>query len=322
MQQPDFWHRPAGVRSALLAPLALIWAKMTARRIASVEPVKIGIPVICIGNLTLGGTGKTPTVCALAQRLQAKGRIVHLLSRGYRGEMSGPVLVDLEKHTAKDVGDEPLLLAGFAPVWVSKDRVAGAQAAAQAGADVIIMDDGFQNPKLAKDLSLVVVDGITKFGNGKVVPAGPLREPVRVGLKRADLILSIGGPLEREKNWPDIPLVTGYLQQLETGMDWQGLNVVAFAGIGRPEKFFLSLKNAGANIVQTRSFPDHATYPRPLVERMISEAKTKQAQLVTTEKDAVRLPADLRRQIIVFPVRLQLEDWQPVDDALARIGLS
>ena len=322
MQQPAFWHRPAGIWAWMLAPLSWIWAWATARRMAATTPQSAGIPVICVGNLTVGGTGKTPTVCAIAGRLQARGINVHVLSRGYGGSMDGPVQVDPVGHSTADVGDEPLLLSAFAPVWVAKDRLAGAHAAKVAGADVIVMDDGFQNPGLVKDFSVIVVDGPTGFGNRKVMPAGPLREPIAVGMARADAVLCIG--VARKIDTPDLdklPMVGGTLEPLETGMQWPGLNALAFAGIGKPEKFFTTLRAAGANIVGTQSFPDHAEYPRILVERLLAEAKAKSAQLVTTEKDAVRLPPDLRRQVLVFPVRLQLDDWSILDAAFDRLGL-
>jgi len=239
-------------------------------------------------------------------------RNVHVVSRGYGGSEAGPIRVNEANHRADQVGDEPLLLSAFGPVWVSKDRAAGAKAAKAAGADIILLDDGFQNPSLTQTLSILVVDAETGFGNGRVIPAGPLREPIEAGLARADALIAIG-PLKARDDFfqrqkISIPTVQAELKPLQTGMDWKDLNVIAFAGIGRPQKFYDSLENAGANIVSTRSFGDHAPYRADLLKRLLSEAKAKNAQLVTTEKDAVRLPNEMRSQVLTFPVRLQFDD--------------
>lgn len=236
--------------------------------------------------------------------------------------------MDLRRHSAAQVGDEPLLLSAFAPVWVSTDRAAGARAAEDAGAEVLILDDGFQNPDVAKDLSLVVVDAHAGFGNGMCLPAGPLREPVGKGLKRADLLLSIGEPAAQQTftaRWGDrpggLPRVTGALSPLATGMDWQGMRAFAFAGIGRPGKFFATLKQAGVELAATRALADHQPLSPALLARLSREADSLGAQLVTTEKDAARLPPDWRGRVLSFPVRLQLEDWAPIDARLGELGL-
>jgi tetraacyldisaccharide 4'-kinase len=281
--------------------------------------------VICVGNLTAGGAGKTPTVAALVGRLAARGVAAHVVSRGHGGSLEGPVRVDERRHAAADVGDEPLLLAAFAPTWIGRDRAAAARAAAAAGAQAIVMDDGFQNPSLAKDLSIVVVDAATGFGNGRVMPAGPLREPVADGLGRADLVLAIGPPQARSRfaaRWPALaalPMAGGTLAPLPTGMDWSGLRAVAFAGIGRPEKFYDTLRNLGAELVATHGFADHARYDARILARLATEAKAKGAQLVTTEKDAARLPPAFRPNVLVLPVRLELDDWSAIDAALVGI---
>jgi len=215
------------------------------------------------------------------------------------GGWRGPVRVEGGVHRAADVGDEPLLLAAFAPVWVGRDRVAAARAAVAAGAQAILLDDGLQNPGLAKDVAIVVVDAATGFGNGRVAPAGPLREPVAAGLARADLVLALGEPVDRTRllhDWPELaarPVVAGRLAPLATGMPWRGLRAVAFAGIGRPEKFFATLRAQGAELVAAHGFPDHMPYATRLLQRMEAEARAARAQLVTTEKDAVRLPPRL-----------------------------
>lgn len=324
MQAPRFWARPPeapGWQAHLLAPLAWIWRAVTRRRMARPPDVRLSVPVICVGNLTAGGAGKTPTVIALVERLKARGRAVHVVSRGYGGRLVGPVEVDPRRHGADEVGDEPLLIAAFAPVWVARDRAEAGRAAVAAGAEVVVMDDGFQNPGLAKDLSIVVVDA-WGFGNGRVMPAGPLREPVGEGLARAGAVLAIGTDTARERlmeDWPELaglPLLAGRIAPLATGMDWQGLRALAFAGIGRPEKFFATLEGLGAEVVARHGLPDHAPFAPALLTRLEAEARAKRAQLVTTEKDAVRLPAAFRSKVLVLPVRLELADQSALDRLL------
>ncbi len=325
MRAPGFWHERPGVLSGLLSPLGTLYAAGTARRLAGGTRARVGAPVICVGNINAGGTGKTPTAIALAQRLSARGVAVQAVTRGYGGSSDGPVRVLERTHTARQVGDEALLLAAFVPTWVAKDRLDGAKAAVEAGADCILLDDGFQNPALAYDLSLVVVDAWRGFGNGKVIPAGPLREPVGVGLARADMVLSIGPEPAQTRftmAWGKhikIPHLTGSLQPLATGLPFQDLRVVAFAGIGHPEKFFQTLSAMGANLLATHALADHQPLSDSLMARLLRDAAMRGAQVVTTEKDAVRLPPALRSQVMTVPVRLDLNDWGPLDAALNRI---
>ncbi|MFO1144471.1 MAG: tetraacyldisaccharide 4'-kinase [Amaricoccus sp.] len=330
MRAPAFWSNPPdrpGLLARLLAPLAWMWTRAARRRLARGVPLRLPVPVICVGNVTVGGSGKTPTVIALVERLRARGIEAQVVSRGHGGSLEGPVRVDPGRHTAAEVGDEPLLLAAFAPVWIGRDRAAAGRAAAEAGAQAVVMDDGLQNPALAKDLSIVVVDAGFGFGNGRVMPAGPLREPVAEGLARADLLLVIGDPEacgRFRSAWPEAaaaPVAAGTLAPLRTGMDWRGSRVLAFAGIGRPEKFFATLHALGAEVIAAHAFGDHAPYDGRILARLAADAQGLGAQLVTTEKDAARLPASFRSQVLVLPVRLELDDWTRLDAGLARIGL-
>ena len=327
MRAPDFWWRPPerpGWPARLLAPAAALWRLGARRRGRGAAPCRAPVPVICVGNLTAGGAGKTPMVAALVQRLVAAGRDVHVVARGYGGREPGPRRVDPARDTHRAVGDEALMLAALAPVWVARDRAAGVRAAAAAGAGLVLMDDGFQNPHVAKDLSILVVDAGQGFGNGRLIPAGPLREPVAGGLARAGIVVLVGEPAEREAavaRWPALAgAVPARLVPVETGLPLAGERVVAFAGIGRPEKFFATLRGLGAELVRAEPFADHADFPEPVLRRLLREARAGDAMLVTTEKDAVRLPAAFRREVMVVQVRLEPEDWARIDHSLAALA--
>jgi len=337
LSTPRWWYeRGASARQgsmpavrALLTPVSWIWAAVTARRIARTVPSDPGVPVICVGNLTVGGTGKTPVVRALAQRLAARGKTVHLLSRGYGGRLKGPIRVDPATHTAADVGDEPLMLARDYPVWVARDRAAGAKAAAEAGAQAIVMDDGHQNPSVRKALSLVVVDGETRndewpFGDGRVFPAGPMREPLAAGLARADAVVML---LPSDLPQAD-PELTAMLRgpallkaHLRATTPPPAGPQVGFAGIGKPWKVERALKAAGCDLADFAPFPDHAPYDEATLKRLADRAAVFGAGLVTTEKDWARLPPAWRTRVTAWPVAAVFDDEPALDALLAKAGL-
>ena len=304
-----------------LLPLAAGYILAGRLRWALSRPWRADIPVVCAGNLVAGGAGKTPLAMALASWFIATGRAVHFLTRGYRGRHHGPVRVDTASHTFRDVGDEALLLAGMAPTWVARDRPAGARAAQDAGAEIIIMDDGFQNPSLHKDLSLIAIDGGYGFGNGLVLPAGPLREPLATGFARADAAVIIGR--DREGAAGRIPPGLAVLQaRLTPGPEAEelaGKPLVAFAGIGRPDKFFESLRALGCELLDAVPFPDHHVYKPDEVMWLVEMAAAVGSKPVTTLKDYVRLPEEARPMVDTLSVTLEWADEAALDALLSAI---
>jgi tetraacyldisaccharide 4'-kinase len=331
MRAPEFWAR-LGLVPALLAPLGAVVGAAGAARRRAVKPWRAPVPVICVGNLVAGGAGKTPVVLSLARLLAARGKAVHVVTRGYGGYLAGPLAVDPARHDAGAVGDEPLLLAAAAPTWVARDRAAGAREAVAAGAEILLLDDGFQNPALAKDLSLLVVDGGYGFGNGLVMPAGPLREPVGAGLARAQAVVLIGedeagvaGTIDgggRDRQRRVKLLRADLVPARNAAADLAGRRVLAFAGIGRPAKFFATLERLGAEVAEARPFPDHHPYAASEIERMLATARSLGAAPVTTAKDAVRLPPGLREAVRVLPVDLVWREPDAVASLLDRFVLS
>ena len=308
MLPSDIWERTDPLARLLigaLTPVGQLYGATVEWKARYVTPERVGVPVVCIGNLTAGGTGKTPLAIAAARALAARGRRPFFLSRGYGGSARGPLQVAPEQRAA-DVGDEPLLLAQAGPAIVARDRREGARLAIERGAGSIVMDDGHQNFALVKELSLVVVDAEQGFGNGRILPAGPLREPVAQGLRRADAIVLMGDgnpPLAHYAG----PVLRAHLEPEEPHL-LAGRRVVAFAGIGRPNKFFRSLARLGAELLFAEPFADHHRYAPAEIGALKAKARAENAQLVTTEKDYVRLSGSERHGIAVLRVRAVFDD--------------
>ncbi len=313
MKAPRFWgHGQHSLRAGLLSPISQIYNAATSRRANKPARFHAPIPVLCVGNLIMGGAGKTPTAISLAQFLIQEGKNPVFLSRGYGGQLSGPVMV--ADHTSQDVGDEPLILKKTAPVCIAHDRVAGAKLCVEHGFDIIVMDDGFQNPHLHKDLSILVIDGGYGHGNEKVFPAGPLRESLRNGLARAQATVIIGEDKTNSASriqeiTPDLPVLFADVQP-DDNSDFHDKNIISFAGIARPEKVYDTLSGLGAKIVDTRNFADHHPYSDQDLQQLIDLAKKKNAQLVTTEKDLVRIPKKYHPDINVIKITLE---WNSPD---------
>jgi tetraacyldisaccharide 4'-kinase len=331
LETPSWWYRKAGLVSAALSPLAALYGRMAAARLEKGEPYHSRLPVVCVGNFTAGGGGKTPTALAVAALLKAMGKKPAFLTRGYGGAAKGLVQVG-EGQSAEDVGDEPLLLAGTAPTVVSADRVAGAKAIESSDADVIVMDDGFQNPSLAKDLSLIVVDAASGVGNGRVIPAGPLRAPLDSQIARADALLVIGEGKKADALIAAFEHATKPVLRAKIAPNcdprWLGvLPAIGFAGIARPTKFFATLKANGARLIASHGFGDHHRFTETEAKRLLKEADDKSAMLVTTEKDWARLPDDeedsalteLKHRSRPFPIVVAFDDEAAAKTLLSRV---
>jgi tetraacyldisaccharide 4'-kinase len=318
MREPAFWHRPPSWTSSLLMPLGAIYGWIASQRMQR-KGLNAGIPVLCIGNYHTGGAGKTPMVRVLADMLRDLGETPVVLSRGYGGRLQGPIRVDPQHHLAEDVGDEPLMLAGTVAVVVAQDRVAGVALARSQGATVIVMDDGFQNPAVAKDASLIVIDGDRGLGNGCVLPAGPLRAPLPPQLGYTDALIVVGNGTAAEAVAAAIaargkPVLAAHLAPDDGSLaSLRGKRVLAFAGIGDPARFFRTLRGSGVEVVVERTFPDHHPFSQSEIESLITEAKRDSLTPVTTEKDLARLrqtaglPA-WARDIVPFKVTLEFDE--------------
>ena len=318
MREPAFWHRPRSFASYLLWPLGELYGAITVLRMQR-KGLEAGVPLFCVGNYHLGGAGKTPTVLALAKILRELGERPVVLSRGYGGERRGPLMVDPERHSAREVGDEPLMLASHLPVVVARDRVDGVALAKSRLASVILMDDGFQNPALVKHAALIVIDSERGIGNGLVFPAGPLRAPVAAQLARTDALVVIGTGRAAQAVAASVtaagkPVLAAHLEPDAAAVaKLKGKRVLAFAGIGDPGRFFRTLQASGIEVAQQKEFADHHRFSAEEIAALVADARREGLIPVTTEKDLVRLSGDaelsaLGREIVPFPVTLQFED--------------
>jgi tetraacyldisaccharide 4'-kinase len=323
VSEPRWWYEAGGTwKASLLSPIAAIVGAIARRRILNAKPYRSPLPVICVGNFTAGGSGKTPLALLLANIIAAEGREPWFLSRGYGGKLEGPLRVDPEHHSAGDVGDEPLLLARAFPAVIARDRRQGAkmiEAMASANA-VIIMDDGLQNPALAKELSIAVVDAKRGFGNGRVIPAGPLRAPLAVQAPLVQLVMLMSGAADADnpavrmiRKLTEVPIIAARTQADETAARFRGRRVVAFAGIANPERFFSTLEQTGANIVAKRAFADHHPFSEAEARGLLDDAERLGAMLVTTEKDHARIGgrsgfcADLKKRSETLAIATVIE---------------
>jgi tetraacyldisaccharide 4'-kinase len=318
MREPAFWHRPSSLLSRLLVPVGALYGAIAARRMAQ-SGTQAGVPVICVGNYHVGGAGKTPTVLALAGILRKLGETPVVLSRGYGGQLAGPAQVDPQKHTAADVGDEPLMMAKTLPVVVSPQRAAGLAPVRASGASVILMDDGFQNPAVAKDVSLIVIDGDRGIGNGRVLPAGPLRAPLPPQLARTDVLVIVGSGTAADDVGARVRAQGGLVLRAKLKPDensvaaLRGKRVYAFAGIGDPQRFFRSLRACGIEVAGERVFADHHPFSQGEVAELQAAAERDGLTLVTTDKDLARLRSTgslsaFARTVVPFAVTLVVDD--------------
>jgi tetraacyldisaccharide 4'-kinase len=317
MREPAFWYRPPSWISRLLMPLGAIYGVIAGQRLQR-RGFDAGVPVLCVGNYHVGGAGKTPTVLALVKLLRDLGETPIVLSRGYGGRLHGPIKVDAGRHAAADVGDEPLMLARSVPVVVARDRIAGVALARSQGASVILMDDGFQNPAIAKDASLIVIDAHRGLGNACVLPAGPLRAPLAPQLACTDALVVIGdgaaaGAVAAAIAALGKPVLSAHLRPDNASVaSLGGKPVLAFAGIGDPDRFFRTLRAAGVDVVRERAFADHHSFSQSEIETLIAEAKRGALTLVTTEKDLARLRMaeglpDWAKEVVPFAVTLEFD---------------
>ena len=314
MKTPALWDSK-NILSTLLLPLSWLYALCVQLRWSFTSPETLSVPVICVGNLTAGGGGKTPVALYVGQRLRQKNVKAFFLSRGHGGSLQGPAQVDPARHGAREVGDEPLLLAGVLPTIISKDRVRGAYYAIALGAEAIVMDDGLQNPTLTKSLSLLVVNAKIGFGNRRMLPAGPLRQTMRSGFARTDALVLIGG--NRLTGIPaDLPVLFASAGMNAATEGLRGRKALAFCGLAYPQKFFDALKAAGVSVIETKSFGDHHLYSEKDFRRLLARATELEATLVTTAKDAARLTPRQRVQVAIVDVELAFDDPEALDALL------
>jgi tetraacyldisaccharide 4'-kinase len=313
LKTPQFWNKNSGLCFAL-KPVSWLYTRASNWRESKIQPEKVSVPVICVGNLVMGGAGKTPTVMALVDILKRQGHKPHILSRGYGSYVKDVVCVNNEHHSYLHVGDEPLLLSRVAPTWVGSDRVASAKAAIAAGATILVMDDGLQNPSLFKDFSIVVVDSIQGFGNRNVFPAGPLREPIQQGFDRAQAVVFIGGTIPLESTLKKDIFHAFLACKPETLTQ----RVVAFAGLGYPEKFRHTLSRYHFDVCEFIAFADHHPYTITDAQRLFRAAELHQATLITTEKDYMRFPTEYKNMVKTLPIRLEFKEYDDMGRLLEK----
>lgn len=292
----------------MLAPLGQLYRTAGLLRHALITPYKSSVPVICVGNIVAGGAGKTPTAMSLARLLIRQGQRPVFVSRGHGGNEKGPLRVNLEKHTSRDVGDEAVLLAQIAPCFIGRNRAAAIQMAEKESPTHIILDDGLQNPKVAPDISLLVVDGAVGFGNRLLIPAGPLRETLHDAFSRITGIVMIGHDEQLVSACLGKPVLKAKIRPTLPEDLPRGSQVLAFAGIGRPAKFYDSCREAELDLVETRDFADHHVFTSEELHGLSSAAEKKGVRLVTTAKDWVRLPEPFRRGVSILDAQLVFEN--------------
>ena len=307
IKTPHFWTELSW-QSVILFPVSYIWrfGHYAQQKILNTKETEI--PVICVGNLTVGGSGKTPVVITLCRFLSGIGKSTSILTRGFGGKEKGPIFVSTNLHQSLDVGDEPLMMAHSLDVCVSRNRPLGANHILDKKKyDCIVMDDGLQNPTLKKDLNIAVFDGKFGIGNGFLLPAGPMRQKLEVGIQNIDLVIFNGKDETGlgQKIPPHIPIFTGELQPDEEIVEkMKNRRVYGFAGIGNPSRFFKTLNNIGADLVGEAHFADHHPYTNADLTQLYEEAMQSGAELVTTQKDWMRLPTDWRDRVLTVPVRI------------------
>ena len=314
MKTPTYW-KERNIISDILLPFGGLYNCATYLRLKFKPSKKVDIPVICIGNLTAGGTGKTPVAVSVAALLQQHHKKPFFVSRGYGGTLKN-IIVNSQTHTPRQCGDEPLLLAKQAPVVVNSDRYAGALTALHNGAELIIMDDGFQNPGLHKDLSFLVFDGNFGLGNGRCIPSGPLRENFSAGLKRADAAIIIGTDRFNLRQKINLPCFGASVAPVPQKI--KNPHIIAFAGIGRPSKFYRSLRESGFNLLKTFDFPDHHYYTEKELFELIGESEKLGADIYTTSKDFVKIPSELKSRFKVLEISICWDNAQELADFIFR----
>lgn len=312
MKTPKFWYQKKGAKALLLSPFGQLYRTAGLVRHALIKPYKASVPVICVGNIVAGGAGKTPTSMAIARLLIKHGARPVFVTRGYGGQEKGPLRVDLTKHTSREVGDEAVLLAQIAPCFIGRNRAAAIQLAEADHPTHIVLDDGLQNPKVAPDVNLLVVDGAVGFGNKQLIPAGPLRETLHDAFSRIAAIVMIGPDAQRVATCLGKPVLQAQTRPSIPASLVDKPRVLAFAGIGRPSKFYDSCREAHLQVMETRDFADHHVFTQEDLTELTAAAVSKGLRLITTAKDWVRLPDPFRKDVAILDIELVFEEEEAV----------